>query len=130
MSRLFLDTAPVIYMVEQVAPFWPAVQGRLATPGLIAVASELTRMECLVKPLRDGNAVLLREFEQFFTDTAAEWTPFTRALFDRAAAIRAQFKFKTPDAIQLAAAVESACDVFLTNDRRLAAFTGIVVDVL
>jgi predicted nucleic acid-binding protein len=52
------------------------------------------------------------------------------AVYDRAAEIRAQHGFKTPDAIHLAAAIESGCDRFLTNDRRLARFTGITVEIM
>ena len=51
--------------------------------------------------------------------------PFTPGVFRRAAEIRAQFNFRTPDALHLAAAVEAACDVFLTNDAQLTRFTGL-----
>jgi predicted nucleic acid-binding protein len=85
-------------------------------------------MECRVKPLATGNAVLLAEFDTAFA--ATELAPMTTAVFDRATAIRASYKFKTPDSLHLAAAVEAACTVFLTNDHRLAAFTDISVEVV
>ena len=44
-------------------------------------------------------------------------------------AIRAQYGFKTPDAVYLAAAVISGCDVSLTNDHRLDRFSDIAVEV-
>ncbi len=34
------------------------------------------------------------------------------------------------DALHLAAAIESGCDVFLTNDNQLASFTDITIEVL
>jgi len=37
---------------------------------------------------------------------------------------------KLADSLHLAAAVESGCDRFLTNDARLSAFTAIPVEVL
>ncbi|MCI5218746.1 MAG: PIN domain-containing protein [Candidatus Electrothrix sp. LOE2] len=40
-------------------------------------------------------------------------------VFDKATELRAQYSLKTPDAIHLAAALVSGCDVFLTNDLRL-----------
>jgi predicted nucleic acid-binding protein len=49
---------------------------------------------------------------------------------DRAAEIRAQYGFKTPDAIHLAAAVVSGGDAFLTNDHRLDRFADIAVETL
>jgi predicted nucleic acid-binding protein len=51
-------------------------------------------------------------------------------LMDRATAIRAQYGFKTPDAIHLAAAVPSGCDVFLTNDHRLDRFPDITIEIV
>jgi predicted nucleic acid-binding protein len=49
---------------------------------------------------------------------------------DRATAIRAQYGFKTPDAIPLAAAVISGCDVFLTNDHRLDRCPDITIEIV
>ena len=128
MTRLYLDAAPVIYSVEQMAPYAAAVNVRLSAPGVVRVASALTRLECRVKPLRSGNAAVLKDFDDFFAGSVAEIVALSRAVMDRATEIRAQFKFKTPDAMHLAAAVESACDVFLTNDHRLDSFTGITVE--
>ena len=44
--------------------------------------------------------------------------------------IRGRYRFKTPDSIHLAAAVESGCQLFLTNDVRLNRFTDLTVEVL
>jgi predicted nucleic acid-binding protein len=130
MSRLYLDSAPVIYFVERVPQYWGAVQGRLLTPGVVLVSSDLTRMECLVRPLRLGDAAVIQDFDSFFLTQVAEMVSFVPPVFRRAAEIRAQFNFKTPDALHLAAAVASACDVFLTNDARLTRFTGMTVEVI
>ena len=43
--RLYLDTAPVIYTVEQVPVFSGLVDARLSAPDMVLVASDLTRME-------------------------------------------------------------------------------------
>jgi predicted nucleic acid-binding protein len=130
MPRLYLDTSPVIYLVEQVAPFWAALQARLSASGVLCVSSDLTHMECLVLPLRNGDGTLVAEFDTFFSSRVAELAPFPPAVFRRAAEIRAQFNFRTPDALHLAAAVEAACDVFLTNDAQLTRFTGLTVEVV
>src|SRR4029453_8678960 len=37
--RLYLDTAPVIYVVEQVLPFFPVVDARLSASGMVLVAN-------------------------------------------------------------------------------------------
>jgi predicted nucleic acid-binding protein len=69
---------------------------------------------------------------RIYLDTApvAELAPFPPTVFRRAAEIRAQFNFRTPDALHLAAASEAACDVFLTNEAQLTRFTGLSVEVV
>jgi len=44
--------------------------------------------------------------------------------------MRLYYEFKTPDAIHLAAACVSKCDVFFTNDQRLDRFEEISVEVI
>ena len=56
--------------------------------------------------------------------------PITTAVFDRATFIRAAHDFKLGDSLHLAAAVETRCDRFLTNDARLSAYTALPVEVL
>jgi predicted nucleic acid-binding protein len=128
--RLYLDTSPVIYTVEQVPSYAAAVDNTLSVPGTVLIASELTRMECRVKPLRDGNADLLRDYDEFFHNAVAELIPLTREVMDCATEIRAQYGFKTPDAIHLAAAVVSGCGTFFTNDHRLDRFSRIAIEIV
>lgn len=128
--RIYLDTAPVIYAVEQSPGFAALVDERLSTTGTVLVASDLTRMECRVKPLRDNDADLLGDYDRFFEEALNECVVLTRQVLDLATEIRARYGFKTPDAIHLAASVTSGCDRFLTNDRRLERFSGIGMDVI
>jgi len=128
--RYYLDSAPIIYLVEQVLLYASAVRSKLSAQGLILITSELTRLECRVKPLRNGDTALLQDFDDYFANTIAEIAPLTRDVIDRATEIRAQFNFKTPDSIHLAAAVLANCAVFLTNDHRLNRFTAIQIEVI
>ena len=128
--RLYLDATPVIYSVEQISPYAPVVDLRLGSAGLIRIASELTRLECRVKPLRNGDNALLAEFDDFFANDISECVDLTRAVMNRAAEIRAKYGFKTPDAIHLAAACTAKCDTFLTNDHRLERFTELAIEVV
>jgi predicted nucleic acid-binding protein len=130
MARIYLDSAPVIYMVQQVVPFWTAVRTRLSASGTLSVSSDLTRMECLVLPLGNADMVLVADFDDFFATEISQMVPFTPGVFRRAAEIRAQFNFRTPDALHLAAAIDAGCDVFLTNDAQLTRFTGLPVEVV
>lgn len=128
--RLYLDAAPAIYTVEQVPLYAATVDARLSDPAVIRVTSDLTRMECRVKPLLDGNTELLKDFDDYLAGAVVEMVALSREVIDRATEIRAQYGFKTPDAIHLAAAMVSGCGVFLTNDHRLDHFTGMAIEVV
>ena len=128
--RTYLDTSPVIYWVEDVAQYFDYLDARLSVPGDILLASELTRLECRIKPIRDNNHQELQEYDDFFAMKVAEIIPLTREVIDMATLIRARYGFATPDAIHLGAAVTSACDVFLTNDNRLSRFSEMSVEVI
>ena len=82
------------------------------------MVSDLVRLECRVVPVRNGDSELLGRFNQPFGDMGL--VPMNRAVFERAAELRARHRIKTPDALHLAAALEHGCDEFWTNDDRLA----------
>jgi predicted nucleic acid-binding protein len=130
MARLYLDTAPFVYHVERTMPFAPAVDARLAAADIVLVSSELTRLECLVLPLRNGDTARVGDFDMFFSARLDELVEFTGAVFRRAAEIRASGNFKTPDTLHLAAAIEGGCTAFLTNDAQLTRFAGLAVEVV
>ena len=128
---VYLDTNIVIYTVEQNPVFGPKVRTRLATARAVGdtlMISDLTRMECLVGPLKSGDAAVEADFHTFFGVTRV--VAITAAVCDRAARIRATHNFKPMDALQLAAAVEHGASIFLTADARLGSFTGLTVEVL
>src|SRR2546421_202086 len=92
----------------------------LDEPLPLAAARVLTRLECRVKHLKTGDTALLQDFDDYFTGAITEVVTLSSQVMDRATDIRARHGFKTPDAIHLAAALVAGCDVFLTNDHRLA----------
>lgn len=126
---IYVDTAPLIYLVEHVPQYGDLVAQRLSSTDALLV-SDLSRLECRVKPMRDGNTALLDEFDRFFNESVSEVLALSREVIDRATEIRSLYGFKTPDAIHLAAAILSNCELFLTNDRRLDGFTGLRVETL
>jgi uncharacterized protein len=128
--RCYLDAVIIIYAVENTQPFATAVDAKLTMDGLTLVTSELTRLECRVKPLRDGQPRLLREFDKFFVNTINELIPLTHDVIDRATQLRACYNFKTPDALHLGAALVSNCDAFLTNDQRLSRCEEILIETI
>ena len=120
--RLYLDTAPVIYVVEQVPDFSEKILHYIQKPDIELVVSDLTWMECRVKPLTENKETLLADYDKFFSQSVIEIVELSRRVLERAAHIRSQYNIKTPDAIHLGAAIISKCDIFLTNDRRLERF--------
>ena len=128
----YIDGAILIYHYDG-GPFQaPAVRwlAALKAAGDELAISDLVRMECRVGPLCSGDETKLKIFDGFFARPDIRTASLTPAVFDRAAQIRADRGFKTPDAIHLAAAVESGCDRFLTNDLRLSRFAGLAVETL
>ena len=128
--RVYLDSVILIYVIEQNPAFAPAAEKWLLAHPCDFASSDLVRMECLIVPVRNGDAARIAEFENFFQTRVAAMIPLDRAVFDRATHIRANSKIKTPDALNLAAAVEGGCDVLLTNDPQLRQYTGIAVEVI
>jgi predicted nucleic acid-binding protein len=103
--------------------------------------SELTLTECLVPVFGPGSGQRLSDFFQFFHGPNLRTLGLTAAIHTRASAIRGSYtypaispasprRYGLADALHLAAAIESGCDVFLTNDNQLANFRDISVEEL
>jgi predicted nucleic acid-binding protein len=122
-TRLFLDTAPVIYFVEANPQYVAAVDTvfrRLDTGTLEAVVSPVTLAECLVHPIRNNDQRLIRDFTYLLTSgPTTRFVSIDAAIAQRAAELRVRDKLTLTDAFQLAVAEASACSVFLTNDADL-----------
>lgn len=118
-----LDTCVFIYFIEEnpkfldiVLPIFEAIdQGRL-----IAVTSGITLIETLVIPFRKSNDELANQYERILTESKGlKMYDLDQELLRQGAYLRATLGLKTPDALQIAAAKQSGCSVFVTNDRRL-----------
>jgi uncharacterized protein len=130
---IYLDSNIVIYLIEQSPPFGAratACIAALTAAGDAIVVSDLTRMECRSNPVAAADQVTLDLYDVFFGQAVARLMPLSRAVVDRATEIRGRYRFKTPDSLHLAAAVEAGCQNFLTNDLRLSRFTDLVVELL
>jgi len=127
---VYLDTVIIIYLVEETEPYYQKVVERLDNADLILYTSEIARLECRVKPLRDHNDYLLTVYDQFFDNQLKSIIGLTRVVIDKATVLRATYGCKTPDALHLAAAITNGCNVFLTNDHRLDICKEIAVEIL
>jgi predicted nucleic acid-binding protein len=122
-SVVGLDTAPLIYLIEEnstylpfVRPFFEAVdrgEFRVTT-------SVLTLTEVLVHPMRHGDQELAEQYRRILLHASEVTTvPVSEMIAEEAAQLRARHGLRTPDAIQLATAIRSGASSFLTNDGRL-----------
>lgn len=130
---VYLDSNIVIYLIEDPPDFGERAVARIAELRAQqdeVVVSDLTRVECRSQPLADGDHATLEDYDEFFNRSAAQVVDLTTAVCDRATEIRAFHRFKTPDALHLAAAIEAGCNRFLTNDHRLSGFSDIPIEVL
>jgi predicted nucleic acid-binding protein len=122
-KSVFLDTAPLIYFIEGNSPFQEKLKEifNLNDHGdFTFITSSITLLEVLVKPLKDGKNKLAESYKDILLNAAGiEMIEITNAIAIRAAGLRAKYGVKTPDAIQLATAIEFNVDYFLTNDLRL-----------
>jgi predicted nucleic acid-binding protein len=130
---VYLDAVICIYAVEGTLGFQTRARARLAAMRAVGdrpAISDLTWLECRLKPIRLGDAVALADMEAFLTASDVVRVPMPTAVYERACHIRALFNYKLADALHLAAACEGGCGLFLTNDLRLTGFPDIPVEVL
>jgi hypothetical protein len=100
-------------------------------PNGTLVTSRLSRLECRVKPLPDRDSHLLSLYDGFFARPRLELSEITSAVVDKATELmRVAYKFKTPDALHLATAIEAKADFFLTGDANLQKCSEIPVTLL
>lgn len=120
---VFLDTAPLIYFIEGHSAY-QAILSELFEfndkGGFSFITSTVTLLEVLVKPFREGQATIAKEYRDILTTASGiELFDLTSAIAENAAQLRAKYNLKTPDSIQLATCIAATADYFLTNDNKL-----------
>jgi len=129
-----LDTAPLIYFIEEnptylavMRPFFEAVD----RTEIQAVTSVLTLTEVLVHPLRSGDRRLADRYRQILLHARNVKTGVvSESIAEAAAELRGKYGLRTPDAIQVATALDAGASSLLTNDSRLSRLTKPKVLVL
>lgn len=131
-ADVYLDACCFIYLVEGQPAWRSAVESRLRglAPGAGIVTSQLSRLECRMKPLRDGDQALLARYDALFAANRVAVRDLTVAVVDGATQLRAKYGFKCPDALHLASAVESGVAAFWTGDASLARCVEVPVVVI
>jgi len=132
-SLIYLDANIVIRLVEGDAATRAPLEERLAkfigNPSSL-VKSRLTRMECLVKPLRIGDLLTDSQFEVFFNGMELKIIEISSGVIELATRLRTVYNSKTPDAIHLASAIEISVSCFFTGDQSLANCREVPVEII
>ncbi len=122
-KKVYLDTNIWIYALEGYPAFnslLTALFKAIDEGHILAVSSELTLAEGLVKPFMDNNLSHQQAYQQALQSTNnLTVVPISYQILVESAKLRAETNLKLPDAIHVVTALLTNCDIFLTNDKRI-----------
>lgn len=127
-ATVMVDTAPFIYVLESHPQFADQFAGQFeaAAKGDLTVAlSTITLAEVLTGPFKAGQTALAKRYEK--TLSLYSVIPVSTPIAALAAQLRAQYRLKLPDAIQLATALDIGASAFVTHDRDFSQVTGVEI---
>ena len=123
LSIVGLDTALFIYHFENHPVYSPLTHELLSgiEKGVRkGITSTITLMEIIVKPLSMGRNDIARKYEALLMNFPnLEVVDLGRDVIRQAARLRAEYRLKPPDALQVSACLLSGAQVFITNDRQI-----------
>ncbi len=133
-SRLGIDTAPLIYFVERHAGYVDIMRKILSlvdSGQFTGYSSVITLTEVLVLPKRAKNIDLENKYRDLLLHSRNyQITPIDSTVAELAASLRAEHNLRTPDALQVASAIQSGCQAFLTNDKSIKRLQDIQILIL
>ena len=122
-KRVYFDTNIIIYLIEGFPEYQKSVdeiQEVLETSQCVAITSDITICESLIKPFKDNYLEGVKIFQSFLEESGIfELIPTARSTYIKASLVSATQSLKLPDAIHVATAIQSRCDIFLTNDKSI-----------
>jgi predicted nucleic acid-binding protein len=134
-TQLGFDTPPFIYFVERHPAYVNLVRAviqRVDSGAILGCASVVTLTEVLTQPIRFGNITLELSYRNLLLQSRNfALISIDPVIAKQAADLRARYNLRTPDALQIAAALNAGCEAFLTNDaglKRVAELRIIILD--
>ena len=127
-ATVMVDTAPFIYVLESHPQFADQFVGLFeaaASRDLVIALSTITLAEVLTGPFKAGQTALAKRYEK--TLSLYRVIPVSAPIAALAAQLRAQYRLKLPDAIQLATALDIGAAAFVTHDRDFSRVTGVEI---
>ena len=126
-STLGLDTSVFIYHVEAHPRYLPLTQALLAgvqAGRWTAVTSTVTLMELTVRPWQLDRPAVAREYEVLLVNFPhLSLMDVARDVARRAAQLRAAYRLRPADALQIGTALVHGATAFVSNDRALLRLT-------
>lgn len=134
-ESVFIDTAPIIYFIEAHEVYGPPVKQlmeMISKGWVFAYTSVITLAEVLPVPLRSQNEQLASQFTELIkNNNILTLLPINTEIAEKSGELRAKYQsLQAFDAMQLAAAIISDANLFITNDKRLQQINDIDVLVL
>jgi predicted nucleic acid-binding protein len=136
-SRLGIDTAPFIYLVERNPTYIDRVREifrRIDEGQIEGYSSVVTLTEVLVHPRRHGNVAIEQEYRSILLQSRhVHLHPLLSSAAEYATDLRVRYNLRTPDAFQFAVSILSGCEAFPTNDsahKRVTELRVLVLDDL
>ena len=130
--RVYVDANVFIYFLDQSSPQALAATKILeaaAAGDFSAATGQAAIAEVMVGPYRQGNPLVIRKVREFFdSSTWLDKIDHPAKAFDDAALLRATSGMPFVDALHVATASLSRCDVIVTQDARMK--PGLGVDVV
>ncbi len=127
-ALLLVDSAPLIYHLENNALFASRFEGLFlaAEVGDVRIAlSTISLAEVLTGPFKSGREALATKIQRALYEFQV--VPLSEAIAVQAARLRARYKLRLPDAVQLATALEINAHALVTHDRDFSAVQDILV---
>lgn len=127
-ATVMVDTAPFIYVLESHPQFADQFVGLFeaaATGDLTLALSTITLAEVLTGPFKTGQTALAKRFEKALLQYTV--IPVSTPIAVLAAQLRAQYRLKLPDAIQLATSLDIGAAAFVTHDRDFSHVIGVEI---
>ena len=119
----FFDASALIYLVEGAESFASRNRRQIEklrqrTRNLGTAVSQLSWLECRIRPARRNESATLALYDAFSAKTDLLWIELTRDVVELAADIRIRHGRRTPDSLQAASCLPlGPRQVFLTGNR-------------
>lgn len=134
-KRIMLDTAPIIYFIEENKTYSHIMDGlfhdSISRSDCHLFSSVITLLEVLTQPFRNNRPDIIKKYREFLMNSM-DFTLYSidSVIAEKSAEIRAKYNLRTPDAIQLAIALENNATLFITNDNNLEKIKEIKILIL